>query len=466
MLDQLVNMITRNKTGDEKTRLLLLFEILSVFFVYTTAWLGSALISRRLWGGYRGREDDYFVLFLFYILPLILLIGYVWWVNKNRIQHTLGTAFWLIILAFVILNVLILKIPFQRYGDQNQLNYLLSTGTHFPRYLVGSESLEFIYQNLIASLFLPGGMPEPDLTDAFIRIFGSLVMVFTSLLLLRKYPGRLSILLPLSIPAWFLFSSGYNEYYPFITPLFMLCLLFLDQKAIEKVHPILVGLLAAVVALVYAAFVPLSLFLLGLYFLRAGIKRGAVALLFAVGWVFALIAIFWKGPLEGFIQQYAYTLNLGDENSAEQFLGQAFGMTPFFKPVFAFSADHLKMMFFMLFWAGGISSTLILLGMIVLLAIKGDLKQKKFIVPALFLLYQFVYFFFMIPKLGPLKDIDLFFSVYLTIAFTAGLLVDHYVKGLPQQKCRWVSLICFALVAGNTVFSIYYLLLWGIPLRY
>lgn len=466
MLRNLINTITRNKTGDEKTRLLLAFEYVSVFCVYTFAWLGTALIDHRFWGGYRAREDNYFVLFLFYIIPLILLTGYIWWANKNRVQHIFCTAFWLTILAFVILNVLILKIPFQKYGDQNQLNYLLSTGTHFPRYLVGSETLEFIYQNLIAPLFLPGGMPETDLTDAYVRIFGSLVMVFTALHLLRKYSGRLSILLPLSIPAWFLFSSGYNEYYPFITPLFMLCLLFLDQKAIEKVHPILVGLMVAVVALVYAAFVPLSLFLLGLYFLRAGIKRGAVALLFSVGWVFALITIFWKHPLDGFIQQYINTLNLGDVNSTEKFVGQAFGMTPFFKPAFAFSADHLKMMFFMLFWVGGISSTILLLVMIVLLAIKRELKQKKFIIPALFLLYQFLYFFFMIPKLGPLKDIDLFFSVYLTIAFTAGLLIDHYVKDLPEKKSRWFSFMCYALVAGNTAFCIYYLLLWGTPLRY
>ena len=30
----------------------------------------------------------------------------------------------------------------------------------------------------------------------------------------------------------------------------------------------------------------------------------------------------------------------------------------------------------------------------------------------------------MIPRLGPVVDIDLFFSVYLTLAFLAGLLLD------------------------------------------
>jgi hypothetical protein len=430
------------------------------------AWLVTALVARLLWGGYRAREDNYTVLFLFYFVPLLILTGYLWWSSQKRKLFHLSALYWHFLSFIVLINTLIIKYPLQSYGDRNQLNELLSTNTVFPRYLVGSRFLLTVFQ--IARLVFSTkssitGILDPD---TFVRVFGSMLMLTLSLVLLRRNSTRLSIVLPITLPVWFLFSSGYNEYYPFIIPVFVICLLFLDYWDISRLHPILVGLITALAALVYAAFIPLALFLLGLYFLRGGVKRGLVALVFALFWALALISICWPGSFSSFIQQYVYTLNLGDINSTEIFLGQAFGMTPFFKPDYAFSVDHLKMIFFMLFWVGGISSAILLIVMTVLLAIKGELKQKKFIIPGLFLLYQITYFFFMIPKLGPLKDVDLFFSVYLTIAFTAGLLTDHYVKSLPEKKSRWYSFICYALVAGNTAFCVYHLLLWGIPLRY
>ncbi len=441
-------------------------KYLSIFVVYSVAWLITALIARGMWGGYHAKLDNYFLLFIFYFIPLLLLTGYVWWTNKNRKPFAYGAILYSLFFGSVVVNRIFRIVPFQVYGDQNQLNYLLSTGTVFPRYLVGSRILDFIYRNLIVPLFLNNAPSETVLADIYVRVFGCLLMTAAALLLLKKYPHRLSIILPIILPVWLLFSSGYNEYYPFITPLFMICLLFLDQWNIGDVHPILLGLLTALVALVYAAFIPITLFLLGFYFLRGGIKKGLLALLFALLWGLALIEICWSGSFSSFLNQYIFTLNLGDNNSIEQFVGQALGNSPFFKPTFAFSGDHIRMMFFMLFWTGGIFSTVVLAVTAVLLAVKRQLLNKKFIIPGIFLLYQIVYFFFMIPKLGPLMDIDLFFPVYLTIAYIAGILADHYARILPEEKSRRYSFICLALVAGNSAFCTFYLLLWGIPMRY
>jgi hypothetical protein len=441
-------------------------KYLGVFIAYSAAFLITALIARRIWGGYQARLDNYRLLFLFYIVPLLLLTGYASWTNNNRKPFAYCTVLYALLLCSVLATFLFHIIAFQVYGDQNQLNYLLSNGTIFPRYLVGSRILDFIYRNLILPLFLKNAPSETVLADVYVRVFGCLLMTAAALLLLKKYPHRLSIILPLILPVWLLFSSGYNEYYPFITPLFMICLLFLDQWNIGRVHPILMGLLTALVALVYAAFIPIALFLLGYYFLRGGIKKGLLALVFAVFWSLALIAICWPGSFANFLHQYIFTLNLGDNNSIEQFVGQALGSSPFFKPAFAFSGDHLRIMFFMLFWTGGIFSTVVLAAAAVLLAVKRQLLNKKFIIPGIFLLYQIAYFFFMIPKLGALQDIDLFFPVYLTIAYVAGMLADHYARSLPEQKGKWYSFICLALVAGNSAYCVFYLLLWGIPLKY
>ena len=39
-------------------------------------------------------------------------------------------------------------------------------------------------------------------------------------------------------------------------------------------------------------------------------------------------------------------------------------------------------------------------------------------------LVQLYYIVFMVPRLGPIGDVDLFFTTYLTLAFMAGLLLD------------------------------------------
>ncbi len=84
------------------------------------------------------------------------------------------------------------------------------------------------------------------------------------------------------------------------------------------------------------------------------------------------------------------------------------------------------------FWGGGIAPLLLVLTGVKFFKHRDRswFRQNwiRFLPIGLLFGWQIFYFFFMLPKLGPVKDIDLYFSVYLTIAFVAGLLVDELLR--------------------------------------
>jgi hypothetical protein len=264
-------------------------------------------------------------------------------------------------------------------------------------------------------------------------------------------------------------ANGYNEYYPFITPIYLCLLIFLVENNMKKITPIWMGLLVSTVALLYAGFIPIALLILFIYFIRNGFKTGLAAFLYSILFAIMIVVFFWPGSFSTFIRNYILDLNLGETNT--KFLpykGEALAYTPFFSLLYAFSLEHLRQLFFMYFWGGGVSPILLIIGCAI---ISFKLKHEKIIKWSIsglsivvLLAWQVLYLMIKIPRLGPVTDVDLFFTVYIIFAFVAGLVFDKLSECTrPENRLRIQSII-FSALLGNTAFVLIYLICLGLPI--
>jgi hypothetical protein len=119
----------------------------------------------------------------------------------------------------------------------------------------------------------------------------------------------------------------------------------------------------------------------------------------------------------------------------------------------------------MFLWSGNIVTGLLLIFGIYNLSIKR--LWKKFVTAprtlllAIFFAWQLFYFVFMIPRLGPRIDIDLFFSFYICLAFTTGYVLD-FVKDQAQLDYK-IDDIVIPAVAANAAVTLFFLVIVGIP---
>ena len=75
------------------------------------------------------------------------------------------------------------------------------------------------------------------------------------------------------------------------------------------------------------------------------------------------------------------------------------------------------------------------------------------------LLMQIHYLVFMIPKLGPSNDVDLFFSVYFTLAFVVGLVLDTRLT--DESKAVSTRYLILSAAAGGSIPALLFNLLAG-----
>lgn len=437
--------------------------VLISLFVYSVVWVSTGVLGRLFWAEFlpKAKVIDYLLAF---ILPLLLVESVAFWFLKHENPFRLAQFFFVILGAFIILNVFIFHFKLLTYGDDGQLSKLISEGTVFPRWMLGSSIMKLFYQWVVIPIGEHTFLPLLSSTN-IVRLSGCLLMTGVSVLLLRRHPNRLSVVLPLTTPIWLLFSTGYNEYYPFIAPVFICVLLLLFEWDISKVHPIVMGLLLSSIALLYAGFVPLSVFLMIGYVMHVKPKTWIQAAVFSLLWGLLLLLLFWPDTLKNFAAYYKSALNLGDSSSISIYVGKATPNTPFFNLPYAFSLENLKRQFFMFFWAGGLSPLYLMGALIYAFIKKIQFKNlKKILFLGLFLGYQVFYFIFLIPKLGPVADIDLYFTVYITFAFIAGFLGDQIAANLSLEKRKLFQVASFSMFAGNTAFILLYLLVLGLPI--
>ncbi len=429
--------------------------ILSVF-ACAAAWFLTALLGHLIW---KNPLPDFSLTsnLMGFLLPLAIVFFSSIKVHNFNLQSPLLQ----IIFAGILLSTCVLVfgekiVALRAYGDSGQVGKLAADGSTYSRWLVGSSLITFIFQKIIHPLFENLGSLE------YVKIFGSLLMCLTSVILIHKYPKRLSVILPLFTPIWLLFAWGYDEYYPFIAPVFLLFLILISEDFLSRIHPLAFGFFTAFVGLLYAGFVPMSLFLLFVFFLRRGWKQGVIAAGAALVSAIFLIWIFWPSPIQNFFPDYYSKLNLKD---SLLYPGMNITHTPFFKFKYAFSLSNINRVVYSQFWTGGFIAPLFILAGLFSkrfwTSTKHELLTALFL--GLFMLWQVFYFVFMIPRLGVIQDIDLFFTVYLTMAYIGGWVVDKAALQFSEDKANLLKRICFSAFLGNSMYAGLYLILLGLP---
>lgn len=446
----------KERSGNHTLNLLLHEKpIFLSLLVFTIVWFLTLFVSRTLWKESLPFVDLQAGLITF-LIPFLLVGMVAAWSKKHEKLFGIFALFFAAELIFVVLNTFIFHFHINNYGDYGQLSTEIGNGEVFPRWLIGSSLLMHLYQSIFVKL------PVVLSTFVYLRLAGSFLMCLFSIFLIKRYPNRLSIILPLITPIWLILAIGYDEYYPIIAPVVLMVLVLLSEDLLKKIHPVLMGAIVSVIALLYAGFVPYAIFLLIIYAIRRGWIAGLISLASAVGCSFLIILVLWPDTIANFFYNYYSALNLTEANL---YPGQSLSHTPFFKPQFALSAANLHRLLFMYFWAGGISPILVIAAIITFLVktTKKNLLRISFISVTLFFLWQVFYFFFMIPRLGPTNDIDLFFSVYITVPFFAGWLLDETVSRTQPKTQALVKNVCFAIVTANTSVAFLYFAFLGLP---
>jgi hypothetical protein len=430
--------------------------ILSSLLVFTLVWFLSFLLSQFVWRDSLPKAD-LLVYGLSFLIPFFLVGGVSAWSKKHEGLFWVLAAFFLLEFLFVFLNAFFFHIRISSYGDNGQLSSAIANQTVLPRWMLGSSLLNFIYKSIFLHL------PVVISTIAYVRLAGSAFMCLFSILLIKKFPSRFAMILPMLTPIWIILAVGYDEYYPFITPMLLFMLVLLSEDILQKINPFLMGLIVSAIGLLYAGFVPFAAFILAVYCLRRGALASIKAVISTLLFLFLLIKIFWPDTIPAFFIYYYSSLNIGD---ASLYPGQFLAHTPFFKPQFAFSATNFRRLFFIYYWAGGLSPLLILAACGKLFKrISLKLFKNLTSLAVLFLfLWQAFYFVFMIPRLGAVNDIDLFFSVYITFAFFAGWMIDKLLKNTQPEIQSLIKNVVFAAFAGNSALAIVYFAFVGLPL--
>jgi hypothetical protein len=427
---------------------------------YTVVWLGLFIIYEWSWGGLS------FPYMWFY---LAIASGYIFVLifqsmSENQIQKS-WLIVWFIIFGSVILQILgLLKLL--GYGDQGQLAGMLVNGIVWPRWLGGSAILLYMYGLWTAVPALSMYANDLDAVTMFVKVTGHLVMLLISINALNRWRNRMSVILPLATPIYLMFSLGYDEYYPFIAGLFLVFLMTILEKEPAKQNVYWFGFLLALLPVFYFPFLIVSLIALVYYWVFYSSIR--LKLLFTFLSVYVLsVFLFWSSDKGNYIASVVYTLNTGDRNTIfARYIGQSAGNgSVFFKLQNVVSWEHFNDLFYMLFWSGNMVVGILLGICIYYLLTKG--AWKSFIasprVPLLAMLFiwQLFYFVFMLPKLGPRTDIDLFFSFYIFLAFVTGHILD-FIKSQLQLDYKIDSIVIPA-VAANAVVTLFFLVVVGIP---
>jgi hypothetical protein len=233
----------------------------------------------------------------------------------------------------------------------------------------------------------------------------------------------------------------------------------------------LIPALAGTLPLFYIAYAPLAALLLFRYLLSHP-RQTFMATAFSGAIYFVGIFLAWPKDLYDYWGALKFDLNLGDLHTAHgAYVNKvASDHSPFFSLDYAFSFDHLRDKSFMLLFGTGWAIPTITLFVISILLFSKKISLPKFDFNFLkgaffgiFLIWQTYYFIFMIPKLGPYRDVDLFFSFYLALSFVAGVLLDKAFSDLSPQS-NWSKTLrigVISVVCASNISTFYFLAFIG-----
>ena len=355
-------------------------------------------------------------------------------------------------------------LPVRPYGDGVIFAEFVAAGRAMPRWLLGSAAASVTHAALWEFAPVREVLADPLRSPAaFLAVLGTTTMAVGTWALFRRWPGRLAVLLPAMTPVWVLFTGGYVEYYPLIAVGFVAALAWLFERPLEQRTGYEVGTLAAMLALGYVGFVPTALAVLVTFVLvhraEAGRALGAALVVGAIA-----IAICWPEGITHYIRALYSVINLGDAHLLPRYAGQVASPTSmFFAAGTTLSWSHARDVAYGVVWGAGWWS-LPLLGAAVWSwrDAPGIVRQvhrdaRTWLAVAL-LAWHLAYAATMVPRLGPMADIDLFFPTYLLVPFLAGLLIDLRPE---RQGARRSVVIAVAL--GALVMTAPALVWFGLP---
>jgi len=356
-------------------------------------------------------------------------------------------------------------LPERPYGDGAVFSSFVTEGRVVPRWLVGSTAASTLHAAVWGLPPVAARLPVAwQSANAFLALLGTVCMVGGTLALLRRWPGRLSVLLPALTPVWLLFMSGYTEYYPLIAVPFVAVLAWVFERPLGDRTPTQVGALVALLPLVYIGFLPVACLTLGAW---AVVRPEGAARVVATGLVVAAvtIAICWPLGIPHYFQALYGVMNFGEANMPARYVGLSAGPTSL-----VFSLDAVLTMArarevgALVVWGGGWWTMPLLLaatwrawraGRVTWLACRRDVRMPLGIA---LVGVQVYYLAFMVPRLGPVGDVDLFFTTYLTLAFMAGRVVDAVGERIDGWRVAAVACALAALAVAAP-----WLVWYGLP---
>ena len=361
-------------------------------------------------------------------------------------------------LLLAIIEKLLNADLFANYGDDGQITGLLEAGVPFCRWLIGTSILVKLFK--FFQLFY-----DALSAKVFAEISGAIIMFSLSTFLIARRRTQAMIILPLTTPVWVLFCLGYNEYYPFIAGIFVLVSIWLiNRKPSEQLF--FWAAVAGLLPVVYVGFVPLAgLVIIKLFFHRKSLLGFASNLLISAAVVVLSAKFAWGGTLSSLLERLKSDLLIGDRGAVDEYIGKALPNIPgTFKIPYAFSFWHFQDLAFIALFSGGLAFLLFWIPFGSLSTKNYVLKLKNFRTDSLLLLLlvvsHLIFLLFYIPKLGPTRDIDLYFSTVLSISICLGARLDQLFDSNNidfRDRARTVSLIAASnspLILALTVYGV------------
>jgi hypothetical protein len=401
------------------------------------------------------------------LFSLLIASGTSWIVTVSQKFETRLKPVLLVPIGLLALALMrTLELPglnrFQVYGDAGQLqNYLSDSKLEFGRWLLGLAVLRELFIGVNSFVV------EVDPKE-FIQVGGALCMCgWSTWLLMRHKSSVLPWIISIS-PMWILFSLGYDEYYPFVTGLLLLASWqVVSSETLFRLNSayIIIG----VIPVIYIGAMPISLALLLHTWSRqhnvSDRFRGFVLSIIA-----AVVAIEIGGEFLGYATSLSETMNLGGtflEKSPGSKAAAASSKSFFAHPSYALSLEHLIDIWFWL--SCGI-------GLVVIIAAlmfgsgsfqkdkswqsgrrKPRLDLRQLSIFALVGLAVF-YLVFMLPLLGPTRDIDLYFTSMFVLLLFAGSCFDRFAQTSENpslERLRFMQLAAFGFAPATVALVVF-----------
>ncbi|MDD5606856.1 MAG: hypothetical protein PHN37_03290, partial [Candidatus Pacebacteria bacterium] len=279
-----------------------------VFFAYSFIFTFSIFSYQLEIDFNEAIKSILFIALIFFVILVFLL--------KKSEKYTWILFVLLILFLFIfnLYNQLEQVVKIAVYGDSGDVLRYASGEISFPRWFLGIEILQIIYKVVSQSAFIRG------LADglSFAKSVSGIWIGIFSIWIIKNYKDKLSILLPLLSPLWFLFLIGYDEYYPFIAPLLLFSLAFffmegrISFSTSSKNSVIFPVFISALLPLFYLGFAPVSIFLL-LYILLERKDKFLLSLGVYVLTIIFSIMVFEKGNIAGFYERLQNLMNMGEQ---------------------------------------------------------------------------------------------------------------------------------------------------------